>query len=283
MAALLRACLVTGFGAGDSWLDPAGWEEPFPETNNCACFRATSGARQFYQIDDTMADADVAYIRAFESMADAGTGEGQWAGHYFGKWYSSATATGWMVIADERTCYLILRGIYANSFPHGFGEFSSCADDDPYNSFVIGHGNSGSLYYPDNSPLIYGDSANSTTSRTGTVHKSHSGSSSTFQALSVGADVIGYHYSNSGFADASTDDGIGWYTLPLMIKAVADVGSTVGGGLLRGTLRGVYQPLVDLNANFASVSVGGIPFWAFGTDGNNYRFGQLLFATGDWD
>ncbi len=282
MAALLRACLVTGYGAGDSWFDPAGWEEPFVEANNCACFRATSGARQFFQIDDTQTSANVTLMRAYESMSDAETGEGNWASRYFGKFYSSDTATSWMVISDERTCYVFLRGKYGNVVPHGFGEFASCADDDPYNSFVVGHGGSSVMEYASTSPLIFCDSITSTASRTGTVHKSHSGDSSVFQTLSVGAGVIGYRNGSSGFADTATDDGVGWYALPLLIKAVADVNGTVGGGLLRGMLRGVHQPLVDLGTNFATVTIGGNPFWAFETDGNNYNFGQLLIAAGDW-
>lgn len=140
--ALLRACLVTGYGTGANTKAPAGWEEPFPETNNSACFRALSGVRQFYQFLEA-ADADVGIARSYDSMSDAQTGVGPLRGDkYFGKWFSgSYLAYGWTVIADEKTCYVFLSSV-AGVVAHAFGEFYSFLQQDPYKALLVGHGSS---------------------------------------------------------------------------------------------------------------------------------------------
>ncbi|MCK9172761.1 MAG: hypothetical protein M0O99_04665 [Desulfuromonas thiophila] len=144
MAALLRACLVTGWTSGDFTAAPAGWEEPYTETNNYACFRALSGVRQFYQIDDNQSDADCAKLISCDSMSDAQTCIGLHGNHYLGKIYDSASSTEWLVIADERTCYLFLRSKY-NLCPQGFGEYRSTLADDPYCAFISGQDSDSSL------------------------------------------------------------------------------------------------------------------------------------------
>jgi hypothetical protein len=100
-----------------------------------------SGVRKFYQIDDTLPDADVAYINCYDSMSDAETGVGnRGGGAYFGKHYSAANPdTSWHVVADEKTCYVMLRSLYGY-IPHGFGEFWSLVDVDPHKAFLSGHG-----------------------------------------------------------------------------------------------------------------------------------------------
>ena len=144
-AALLRACLVTGYGSGENFKAPAGWEEPFSESGNLAVFRALAGARQFFQIDDTQSSANVAMMRAFESMSDLQNGQGQWGEQLFGKRSTSAGSVEWWLIADEKTAYVFLdttRGLTA----HVFGEYQSFVDDDPYNSYFSGHVTSTGLY-----------------------------------------------------------------------------------------------------------------------------------------
>lgn len=139
MAALLRACLVTGYGSGENFKAPAGWEEPFPESGNIAVFRALAGARQFFQIDDTQSSNNGALMRGFDSMSAVSSGMGWNAEAFFGK-DSGGTygKTQWWVVADERTCYIWLDGRYG-LVPLGFGEAASFVEDNPYNSFIAGH------------------------------------------------------------------------------------------------------------------------------------------------
>lgn len=135
LAALLRACLIDGYGAT---LPVGGWSEPFAETNSIAVFRADAGARQFYQINDRDNDADVARMNAFESMSDVEIGAGQWcANRYFGKHYNDSIY-GWVVLANESSVHILFPSRYG-WVPHFFGEYDSTWSNNPYNSCVIGH------------------------------------------------------------------------------------------------------------------------------------------------
>ena len=142
MAALLRACLVTGYGTKD----PAGWEEPFTETDNCAVFRALEGARQFYQVMDNVPSyPNVTIMSGYESMSSATAGQGKWGERYFGKRPASANGATWMVVADQRTAYVFLDNSQGYT-PHVFGEYQSLISDDPYNSYIAGHTYAAGLY-----------------------------------------------------------------------------------------------------------------------------------------
>lgn len=138
MAALLRACLVTGYGTGEDFRQPAGWDEPFAESGNYAVFRAASGCRKFYQIDDNQSSANVTVCRSYDSMADVATGMGLRGERYFGKWYNATYSLKWLVIADEKTAKVFLQYRYG-LIPHEIGEFYSYASGDPYKSLVLGH------------------------------------------------------------------------------------------------------------------------------------------------
>jgi hypothetical protein len=131
---------VTATGTIGASIPAAGWEEPYPESGNYACFRALSGVRQFYQIDDNQADADVTYMTMFDSMSDAQSGIGSRGGSFFGKQNGSGST--WFVIADEKTCYVCLSSTYG-LVPHGFGEYSSLIDADPNKAFLAGHATDG--------------------------------------------------------------------------------------------------------------------------------------------
>ena len=140
MAALLRACLVTGYGSGEDAKAPAGWEEPLPESNNYACFRALTGNKLFYQIDDNLAAAYITTLNAFDSMSDVTTGVGLRASTNFGKRSSTVTTSDWFVVADEKTCYVSLSSRYGHIL-HGFGEYFSLVNGISHNNFVLGHNN----------------------------------------------------------------------------------------------------------------------------------------------
>ena len=56
----------------------------------------------------------------------------------FGNRAVYSVSTDWWVIADEKTCYVILHARYG-WVPHGFGEFYSLITEDRYKGFVAGH------------------------------------------------------------------------------------------------------------------------------------------------
>jgi hypothetical protein len=136
---------VTATGTIGASIPAAGWEEPYAESGNYACFRALEGVRQFYQIDDNQADSDIAVARSYDSMADALSGTGLRAEHNFGKWHDSNYSKKWVILADEKTCYVALQGYSASTLSygmmrlHGFGEFFSYVVNDPYKYFLAGH------------------------------------------------------------------------------------------------------------------------------------------------
>ncbi len=154
LTAVLRACLIDGYGTGEDYKAPVGgWEEPWPESNGVAVFRATTGNRQFYQIQDST--AGVVPFRAYESMTDVNTGVGNWVtsqASNIGKYYSTATMD-WMVLANDRTILFFSIMQYGWGFTC-FGEYESFFEGDPYNDCFIGFGNYARYNYsPAGTPL----------------------------------------------------------------------------------------------------------------------------------
>jgi hypothetical protein len=136
---------MTASGTIVASIPSAGWEEPYPETNHKACFRALTGDRKFYQIDDNH-DATYsgrAILRGFDSMADAEIGAGWEAWCYMGKRaYNDyddymPTPGRWIVVTDEKTCYVMLANRYGYC-PHAFGEYDSFITE-TNNSLIVGH------------------------------------------------------------------------------------------------------------------------------------------------
>jgi len=280
MAALLRACLVTGYGA----MTPAGWEEPFAETNNIACFRALQGtARQFYQINDRDYDADVTRMTSYDSMSSVETGEGARGAVYFGKWYSATESFAWLVIADEKTCYVVLQP-EDNNIVHGFGEYLSLIADDPCPAFISGSSDSTRLSDDDtNIPLHQAYSITDTTATTGFLRRSISANAhSAFQAINYAApsgSPLGG--SIESYFSGTPVTGVDLLMLPVIVKAIADppAGITQPCGIMRG----MYAPLFKANYS-GTYLVGGKTLYSVGTDAGLSLTGRVLFdITGPWD
>ena len=139
-SAILRACLIDGYGSGVDLKTPQGnWEEPFPEANNVSVFRSLTGNRQFYQFSDNKAYS--VEVNAYESMTAVDNGIGNWVlgskSTYFGKHYNSGY--GWIVLANDTTVIWISIDGYASWAPHMFGEFESIWSAYPYNNMVAGN------------------------------------------------------------------------------------------------------------------------------------------------
>lgn len=95
---------------------PADWDEAFTDTN-VGVFRSKvvgpGSTRFFYRVADTASGGQPRILRGYESMSDASTGDGpfptsaQETGEGVPVTRSvSGTARPWVVISDQRTCYL---------------------------------------------------------------------------------------------------------------------------------------------------------------------------------
>jgi len=283
MATLLRKCLVTGYSLGAEVTDSAGWEELFGELNNYAVFRALVGSRQLYQVNDNMSDPDVAYLYAGESLAAVDADMvGLWGGDYFGKQYSAAVSGQWYVIADERTCYVLLQSYYGFVLM-GFGEFSSIVADDPHNSFLGGHQGASGLPSSDSViDLHYAyDLGNSNAGIQ--VHQSATGEVGAAASLLRigGMSTIG----GSIAADLdSIDASLGFYVVPCFIHCDSD--NEGGNKIVRGKLRGMYQPLAYrplANAETYVDAATGKTMICFHIGADDTALGSVVFdLTGPW-
>jgi hypothetical protein len=142
---------VTATGTISATLPGAGWEEPYEEVNNYACFRALVGDRKFYQVNDNV-DADITKMTMFDSMSGAESGIGSNGDQSLGKYYSGAS-TDWHVFADQKTCILALCGSNYGRGIELFGEFYSYLKGDPKKSLLSGHTNTSSYFLRSDSPF----------------------------------------------------------------------------------------------------------------------------------
>lgn len=288
MRQLLKACLVDGYGSQTA----AGWTEAFTGTNKAA-FRADSGTRHYFRVQDDgggTGGAKEALIRGFETMSDVDTGTGEFPTAAQSSLTSnslvirkSATADGtdraWIVIADDRTCYvLVFTGDNATVYlTFGFGEFYSFVSGDAYNSFLIARAT-------ENSATLTVDTLDrvSTTMAVATGHYMPRG------YTGLGTSVqFGKH------GDVAKSNGatalLGAITFPnpadggLYISRVwIHDNTTAPTPNIRGQMRGFWQPLHTLasftNADtFSGVgNIAGYTFLLQKTSGNN---GTYCFET----
>lgn len=157
LIAVLDGCLVNGYTGKAA----AGWTKEFSGTNK-AVYRAPSGKRFRLRIDDT----GTTFCRAlgYVDMTDVDTGTEPFptAAQVSGGGYiyksSSATASGWIVIATETYFYLWINyGTAGVTTPNAtatmyfFGDFDARYSDDDYNTAICIHGdaNSTGSYFPE--------------------------------------------------------------------------------------------------------------------------------------
>lgn len=279
LAALLRACLVTGYGAKA----PAGWTEPFPETNNYACFRSTVPNSQFYQINDNEVDSDVARIVMCDSMssAEVAIGQNQPASPvlYFGKWHSVTYAANneWFVIADEKTCYMFLSSIYG-FVPHGIGDIFSYETGNTQKDFVAGHFQVG--WMTDNLDCAM---ANGAANHPIYLARGASGSAeAVLPEIGGGARGVGF-----GINCAYYCPPVAGFDVPVSACFLMASSSILRNFL--GKLRGIYFPLVHKpRANKEEFVLGGKSLIALnlGGDGPNedyYTAQMFIDITGSWE
>lgn len=146
---LLNKCLVVGYGTKD----PAGWSSPYGPTSNVQVFRQGGGNMRYLRVDDSgTTDARVRGWEAMGSIADAvvpqlGTigpfpTDTQFASGLYVRKSAAASATqrAWVLIADDRTFYLlVLTGDNASVYyGFAFGDtYSYSLGGDSYNTILI--------------------------------------------------------------------------------------------------------------------------------------------------
>lgn len=238
---LLDKVLADGYGSKSA----AGWTKAFTGTNK-RVYRAPSGSRLYFRVDDTGAvgagGAQEGLIVGYESMSDVDTGTGpfptaaQMTNGAAIRKSSTANATthAWIAFADARTIYLFVQtgdsaGVYKGS---GFGEIYSLVSNDAYNGIVIGQAENTAT---NQFEALVAMTANCT------AHYMCRGYSGLGGSVPIGKHGDGTKGSQTVFAGTvqgpDSDDG-SYYAAQVWVhdKTTGSVKS------LRGWLRGVRQP-----------------------------------------
>jgi hypothetical protein len=275
LAALLRACLVSGYGTKEA----AGWEELFTATPAEAVFRPTVGLeRQCYRVGDPSAAANVAVINGYESMQDLTTGSGGWGGVNFGKQYSAGASQQWYVVADERTCWVFLQTNGGDFVAHGFGAFDSLVADNPWASFLSGHTLSTNLpTATTGTSLAISVDLGSATAQAILIHRpvmSVIPPGTGLGALGCASGVDGHGTFGKGPSGvAPTAD---WYLQPVFLS---EYSSNTYYRHVAGVMRGLYYPLTFRPvSNGQTVTINGRDYLAI----NTVRGGQFLVDITGW-
>lgn len=254
---LLDKCLVAGYGSQAA----AGWTKPFSGTNT-AVYLGTAG--HYLDVNDNgagAAGAQEATVRGYEAMTAVATGTNPFPttaqaaspGLYIRKsTTASATARGWVVVADGTTFHLfILSADTAGRYQSfSFGRFYSFKTSDTYRSAIVGHTATGGS---STTGLDIGVSSGATSSTIAGAFwprvQAGTGTSANGGIMGVGSTALSSPFNGPNLADGNV------YLSRLFVTD-----ATTAGGL-RGYLRGVYQILTGVNLNDGDTFTG-----ATGTD-----------------
>jgi hypothetical protein len=252
---VLDACLVTGYGSGGDAKPAAGWVKEYAATNKAA-YRSAVGARMFYRFDDNNpfggSTNHVAGIRGYESMSGIDVANGPFPttlthanGQRFGKSNvnNSATPRPWLIVADEKTCWMLINQSGADSNNvnvgelYGFGDFVSDKSGDPWNAFIIAGQSSADTSWFWNPCLTNSiNNASPTSSTSGIVVRDHLGTPSAprpFEGLSRGWDTGAPGNNTAVPYPDPVSGGMRWEKeVPITCA-----------GVLRGKLPGIGYPL----------------------------------------
>jgi len=239
-AALLKACLVVGYGAKAA----AGWTNPFSGTN-IEVFRMGGGNQRYLRVDDT-ATVSPFEIRlvGYESMSDVNTGVGAFptavqvpnGTSFFRAQVTSAVARPWLVVATDKWVFVHVSTSATNFADYRkqmmFGDIESLTIGDQYNTILVGPP-AGNVVNGDTqaSLLLSGTLANHYIARNYTQIGGSIQVAKHSDALSltgVGQGVLAYPNAADG----------GLYLAPIYIRE-----GVSGGSALRGKLPGLWSHL----------------------------------------
>lgn len=152
---VLTAVLVTGYGSKTA----AGWTNPVATAGNCASYKQGGGAGYAFQINDNGPHVTPSYSEAWATgwkvctavTAPVGTGSGQFptaaqlltTGHVVIRksLTTDAVPRPWVIFADDRTLYLMVRGAHVALDQLGefmFGEIYSYYATDDHSCIICG-------------------------------------------------------------------------------------------------------------------------------------------------
>jgi hypothetical protein len=150
---LLKTCLA-GTGTAYGSKQKAGWVNVYEATGKIALQGGGISSGMIFRIDDSASGsggAQESLLTGYAAMSDVDTGTerfpttGQFsAGLVIRKSETAdATARGWILVADERTAYLLVGWYFPTPTDYGFsligfGDFESDVPGDGYNAFVMG-------------------------------------------------------------------------------------------------------------------------------------------------
>lgn len=254
-AALLKACLATGYGSKTA----AGWSNPYSATNIEAFTNSSAAGGTGYGILVTDANAQYASVIGYESITGGGavtnqfpTSAQQAAGMVI---YASSTADTtprpWLVVADEKRFYIWIghnvttaTGLATTSYAQlcFAGDLIGANTADPYRFMVIG-GTSGT------STVNYSAGANPYVQNNGTLPGHYLSRNFSGSVISKACGKTGGCYSSgassmgtigSAYPDASSG------SMLLCPVIVNDADTTYQ---IRGRMPGLYNPIHSLPGN----------------------------------
>lgn len=266
MIAVLKACLVDGYGAKSA----AGWSVTMsdgPPIYNAVFRNNTAGGgfgSYFAILDDgsaTVSTGISARIRMWEAVTGYDTGTNGTTAKFFRKSsVASSTARPWVVIADDRFCYVILWpyntavGIVDYGYLYWFGDGVPLRNGDTFFS------------------LVAGATATNTDPATNSISNPSVSAAGTFMHAQRNITLLGSFVSpRITLADSPTTSGFGfttfgYSTFPFMGKKIIIKPwiNDVGAYTMRGWLPGLYFPFhySTLFNNFTTHTVGGRTYTA---------------------
>lgn len=142
LVALLDACLVNGYGAKAA----AGWTKPFSAANRGA-YRWPGGTHLYWDVDDAgggTGGAKEARTSMYDTMSAVGAGTSKTPSAV--NWLvvrksatADATARPWVIIADDRTVYVLIKaGDDTSYYGTHVGDFIPLAGSDPWRAACFG-------------------------------------------------------------------------------------------------------------------------------------------------
>lgn len=266
LVALLEACLVAGYGAKAA----AGWTRAFPAGPIAgvtkAAFQQGAGSNGMYlRVQDDGPGAGTfkeARITGYETMSDVDTGTNPFPSAAQGvggvamvvarkSTALSAVARDWIVFADSRTAYVLIKsevavGVAGDYSCFCFGEFYSFQQNDPYRVFISGRISEDSAA-PQSDTFVRSDQFVNAQTLGHFMPRGHNG---TYGPINLGktSDQIKNGGLGAGFGSVpytNPSDG-GLYLAPYWVSD--GVTAPVQG--LRGRLRGLWNflhPVASVN------------------------------------
>jgi hypothetical protein len=243
---VLDGCLVNGYSGKTA----AGWTKPFANASNIGCYKQGAGAGLGLVINDNGQNVTSTFKEAWaigwEIVAGVGspvgTGTGQFptpaqlntTGHcVVRKSVAASSATNyWILFADASTFYLfILTGDTANTYQgFFFGDmFSLAGSADKYRCILMGNSTENS-----NSSNLGDTNLANTVTPGHYMARSWGGTGTSLQVTKVGDYQVAFSNSFSGLLQQPNGPDNSYYLCPARV-------AEVGGPLIRGRLRGIYQ------------------------------------------